>query len=672
MNEREELAALRRLAELEAKAGNSYQETGPRFLPRNAVELGQDLREIPRQIGLTARYGLEAFGQTALPNVLGLPSPNGPDERVIGDAAKMLIGTGGIAKGAQVVAKAASPVVSSIGSALAANTGSQAATAIGAGVAGGSVREAGGGPGEQFAASLLGGVAAPFGTNAVASGINRAASTARAAFAPKDVTGEVRIALERAGVDWNALSNQAKVRLVADARKTLQTGDVLDPAALKRLADYRNIGATPLRGDITQDPVELTNQRNLSKTQANTQPIPGAPNLPRIENENAQKVMQTLQGVEPAAMDAYEAGARVQGVVTARDAALKAQENSLYRAARESAGRDIPLDRSAFVNQAFDNLANNNRGPWLPSQVRDVLNTLSKGEGQFTVDTIDQLKTLLAQESRASANGNVRAAISAVRDALENVQPSAKVPQTGSAMPMTQAMGDRLKATASNASNLSGETLGKFDAARATARERRTWQESAAFIEDALDGADPQKFTQKHIIGGELASLQKLRSEIRNSPEAVAGVRKQLLQYILDRGKADGDTVKFTSAGMKAALDQLGDRKLRLFFKPDELQQIKSAINVARYSQSQPIGSAVNNSNSGAMLVGRAFQAIMNASQAAPVIGPLIGKPLTAATVSLQGVRAANVPNSLALKMPAEPFPLTPLFPLAVLPSSQN
>lgn len=665
MDEREELAALRRLAELEAK---EKQEPV-------AVQAGRGIREIPRQLGLTARYGLEAFGQTALPNILGLPSPEGANERVIADASRILIGTGGIAKGAQIAARAASPIVSSIGNTLQANAAGQAAGAIGAGVMGGSVREAGGGPIEQFGASLAGGVLTPWTSDKLLRSGQAAAAGVRSLISPKDVTGQVRLALERAGVDWNAISAAAKTRIVADARKTLLRGEELDPAALRRLADFRNIGATPLRGDITQDPVELTNQRNLSKTQANTPPIAGTPNLPRIENENAQTVIRTLEGVETSPLDAYGTGARIQAAIGMKDAGLSNAENSLYRAARESAGRDIPLNREAFVTQAFDNLTKNNRGPWLPAQVREVLNTLSKGEGSFTVDTIDQLKTLLAQESRASANGNVKAAIAAVRDALENVQPSVNVPQTGSSLPMTQQTAARLRAATSQADALSADTLGKFDEARAAARGRRTWQESATFIEDALEETDPAKFVQKHVIGGELANLEKLRVELRRDPEAIAGVRKQLLQYILDRGKVDGDTVKYTSAGMKAAIDQLGERKLRLWFRADELQQINSAVNVARYSQSQPIGSAVNNSNSGAMLVGRLFQALMNASTAAPVIGPLVSRPLTSATVSLQGVRAASVPNSLALQMPPEPFPVTPLLPLvpfATVPPSNN
>jgi hypothetical protein len=635
-----------------------------------SVTLGATLRDIPRQFGLTARYGLEAFGQTALPNILGLPEPKNANERVIGDASRLLIGAGGMAKGAQVLAKAASPIVSGIGSALEANTAGQAAGAIGAGAAGGSVREAGGGPTEQFVASVLGGVAAPLGAATAIRGAKSVANAVRSVVAPKDIQAAVSVELQRAGIDWKALSQEAQAKIVKDAAKAIQSGEPIDRAALARLADYRNIGARPLVGDITQNPRDVTYQRNLSKTMANTPPVPGAPDLPSIENQNARTVLGTLENVEQSPLDAYATGARVQTTLTGKDAAMKSGEDALYRQARDSAGRAIPLDRQSFVDKAFDNLTQNNRGPWLPSQVREVLNTLSKGDGKFDVDTIDQLKTLLAQESRATANGNVKAAVAAVRDALENVQPSAARPPTGSTLPITGAQGARLAGADQARDAISSDTLGKFDAARAAARQRRTWQESAGFVADALEGTDPIKYTQKHVVNAEYANLQKLRAELKNDPESVAAIRKQLVGYILERGKADSDTVKFSSAGMKGALDQLGERKLRLFFDAKEIQQIKSAINVARYSQSQPIGSAVNNSNSAAMLVGKMMGALLNAGSAVPIAGPMIASPLQRATVSVQGMSAARVPNALLMPPTPEPFPLNPLFALPVIPPS--
>jgi hypothetical protein len=636
-----------------------------------SVTLGASLREIPRQVGLTARYGLEAFGQTALPNILGLPAPENANERTVADASRLLIGAGGMAKGAQFLSKAAQPLVSAIGGALEANTAGQAAGAVGAGLAGGSVREAGGGPTEQFIASVLGGVAVPFGAATAIKGVKSGANALRSVVAPKDIQGRISVELQRSGIDWKALSREAQAALVKDAQRALSSGGELDTAALGRLANYRALGATPLRGDITQNPRDVTLQRNLAKTQANMD-VPAGPDLSGIDNANAKTVINTLKNVETSPADAYATGARGVENIASRDAQMQATERGLYKAAEESAGRTIPLDREAFVTEAFNNLENSRRGPWLPSQVKEVLNTLSQGGGKFDVDTIDQLKTLLAQESRATANGNVKAAIASVRDALENVGISAVRRSTGSTLPITGAQGARLAGADVARDTISGEALGKFDAARATARQRREWQRSESFIQDALDGMAPEDWTKKHILNAGVDDLGKLRQEMRNDPEFIAATRKQLLGYVWKRGRVDESATTFTSAGMRDALEQIGDRKLKLFFDAKEIQQIKAAVNVARSMQSQPIGSAVNNSNSMAMGLGRLFSSLLNAGNKAPILGPMIAQPLTGANVALQARSAANVPNALLRNAPPEPFPLSPLFALSVLPPSNQ
>jgi hypothetical protein len=636
-----------------------------------SVKAGRGIREIPRQIGLTARYGLEAFGQTALPNMIGLPSPENANERTVADASRLLIGAGGMAKGAQFLSKAAQPIIAGIGSALGANTAGQAAGAVGAGLAGGSVREAGGGPTEQFLASLGGGIAAPFAAGAAIRGVKAGANALRSAIAPKDIQGEITVALQRAGVDWNALSREAQVQLTKDAQRAVQSGGELDPAALARLADYRTIGATPLRGNITQNPRDVTLQRNLAKTQANMD-IPAGPDLAGIDNANAKTVIGALKGVETSPADAYATGQRGVESILMRDRAMQTGERALYKAAEESAGRTLPLDRAGFVKEAFDNLENSRRGPWLPAQVKEVLNTLSEGGGKFDVDTIDQLKTLLAQESRATANGNAKAAIASVRDALENVKPSAVRRATGSTMPVTGTTGARLANADRVADSVTSETLGKFDDARAAARGRREWQRSQGFIEDALDGMAPEDWAKKHILSAKVDNLTQLRTEMRNDPEFLSAARKQLLDFVWKRGKVDEGATTFTSAGMRDALDQVGDRKLKLFFDAKEIQKIRAAVNVARSMQSQPIGSAVNNSNSMAMGLGRLFSSVLNAGNKVPVLGPMVTQPLMGASVALQARSAASVPNALLRQMPPEPFPTSPLFALSLLPSSNQ
>jgi len=656
-----------------------------------AVGAGELIRGIPRQVGLAGRYAVE--GALALPATLanavnvplnaglraagsdfqfpeqnqnvsaaltqaGLPEPQGANERVIGDASRLLAGGGAMIGGAKALSRGATGLTQAVLGTTAANPSAQAASAVGAGAAGGSVREAGGGPWEQFAAALVGGIAAPYAAGKIGDAAQSAASAVRRKLAPLEVEQQVRIVFERSGVNWGELSAKARQSLVEDAQAAVYSGQQLDNAALRRLADYRSIGATPLRGDITQDPGTLTRQRNLAKTQANMA-APVGPNLSDIQNQNAKTVLSTLDDLSSSSDDAFTTGQRVIGSVQATDDAAKAAENALYTQARESAGQNIPLQRAGFVNSAFEKLARENKDPFLPAEIRSVLNNISKGQtvvnGQtvdtpFDVSTIDKLKTMLATASRNSSDGNVRSAIAIVRNSLEDVQPAPILPTRSQTVPATGAQTDAIN----QVSALPEEALRLLDTARAAARSRRNWQESLPFIEDALGGSTPDKFVQKHIIGGSVENLQGIKKLAGSSDVLRDSVRKQLVGYILKRGNADADVTRFSSKGMEDGLNALGGRKLRMWFSSEEVTQIKSAVRVAKYSQSQPIGSAVGNSNTGAVLISKSIEALQKLAQFVPAGEALISKPLQAVTVGAQARQLKDVGGVLAIPRPSQ------------------
>ncbi len=121
-------------------------------------------------VGGVANAGLDAvMGQgngfrfpkqaEALDNALtkaGLPTPETPVERVVGDATSALAGTGGIVKAGQALASGAAPAAQAVGRALSADPALQAVSSVTGGAASGTTREAGGGEGAQLAAGLAG------------------------------------------------------------------------------------------------------------------------------------------------------------------------------------------------------------------------------------------------------------------------------------------------------------------------------------------------------------------------------------------------------------------------------------------------------------------------------------------------------------------------------------
>ena len=673
-----------------------------------------------RQVGLTARYAMEgapaivdtlsapirvAAGAAGYPiqtleetgskaaDALGLPKPEGANERTVGTATKLGFGAMGGAGLAKGVANAATGTTKTIASALAANPGQQAVSASAAGGAGQAVKEAGGGPLMQFGAALLGGVTAGLGLQ----GLNAATTAGRAAIqrrlSPERLDVVLRAELGKQGIDWDAIPAQVKLQLREDTDKAIYSGQPLNPEAMARLVDYRRVGATPLVGDLTQDPNQLTQGRNLAKEMANMRS--GGP-LPTLQNDNAKAVLNTMDRTATSPLDGYSTGERIIGAVQAKDAAQAQAANALYKTARDAAGRDIPLDRGTFANAAFENLAKSNKTAFLPAEVSTMLNQISKGvvsvggkdyEVPFNVDTIDSFKTILANASRSTKDGNARAAIKAVRDALENAQPATS--------PNKAAFSGAQLTNGATAANMRTQdaapaaAMEAFDAARRASRARFNWQESAPFIEDALGGVAPDKFVQKHIIGGTVENLAALRNELGGAPSAsravstqtggagqaqpantelINAIRKQIVDYVKSRGGADSSLTKFSSKGMDDGLKAIGDRKLAMFFSPEEIGDLKAAVNVAKLSQSQPIGSAVNNSNSGAMVTAKLADLLKDMHGKVPGVGFLTTDPIASMTASVQARSLRDLSKGLISQRSAPQGPSAPgVVPLALL-----
>lgn len=665
-----DVAAARALADAIAQA-RGVQGAKP-----TAVRAGESIGGIPRQLGLTARYGIEGLAGLAqigtepiralmeavgAPKMqplqqaasgaldrLGMPSPQGADERVIGDASRLMAGGAGLAGAARGAANVLTGVPKTVAAAMGANPGTQAISGAGAGLAGGAVREGGGGELNQFGASLLGGLAAPAAAGGAMAAVNAGGNLARRlTTSPQQIDGILKMELGKVGVKWEDLGAAIKVQLRKDAEGAIYSGQPIDQAALRRLADYRAIGATPQLGDITQDPRTLTMQRNLAKQLANTRGGVAGADLPNIDNVNARRVLSTLEeagGKSP--LDAYSTGQAIIGRVKGKDAALKAQTDALYSRARDSSGRSVELDGYGFTKNATEALQKN-LAPKLGDEVDSALNDIATGKTPLTVEYAEQLKTMLGRKAAAAkgTQGDLAYAYGLVRQALDDaelkaapkINPGSLPAIPGTVPPSTAGAGD--------------ESIAAFNAARSAAKKRFGWQESAKFIEDALNDAAPDAFVKKHVIAAPAGELAKMRAELEQSPEALAAVKKQLVSYILERGRADSDVVKFSSAGMNDALRALGDRKLSLFFSPDEIQQIKSAVNVGRYMQSQPVGSAVNNSNTGALLLGR-LSTMLDAAAPVPLVGPIVAQPLQGGLLQLQARQMNNLGSGLLRAQP--------------------
>lgn len=686
-----------------------------------AVQAGSTLNDIPRQIGLTARYGLEgvantaqiftepirnlitdpvvrAFGGTGgrplgeeatrLADTLGLPKPEGANERVVADATRLVAGAGGLGAAARLAGGAGSQLLQFAGRGRAATVGApenlgqfmstnmsqQLASAAGAGAAGGASREAGGGPLMQGVASLVGGVGAGMGLQAASAGASKVAGWARnlepgrPQLMQQRIDQTINVTLENSGIDPATITPAMRAALREQVGRAMNTGEDLNPAAVARLADYTRLNMTPTRARLTLDSFDVTQEANASKLAAATGNRDAR--LPQIAQANNGRLITLLDdmgGARPA--DAYGQGNAVTTAIRGQDEALQRNVSSLYSQARDTQGRSMPLDGHAFTTRANQALDEALLGGALPESVAGHLNRIARGEVPFTVDYAEQLKTAIGNLQRATSDGQTRMALGTVRRALDDT-PLMPAPQVNPAnLPA-------VTGTVPPSPTITGQqSIDAFNRARQAARERFAWQESSPAIGRALDGANADTFIQQNILSkaAGVEGVSRLAANINQNPDAREAVRTAIIQHFKDAALGKGGTSQtgnFSGKAMEAALKDIGDRKLQLFFEPAEVETLKAMARTGSFEVFQPRGSAVNNSNSAAgvaAIVSGLADRVRPLATKFPFGEMAVSKPLDATAVWLSQRPALNISGGLLNLRPQPPAGVGLLLPGAAV-----
>ena len=649
-------------------------------------QLNDAIADVPRQVGLTARHGLEGAGDVfdtfvgnpvrtlarpilgnkpaartgaALADLTRLPQPRTATERIVGDAARMVAGGAGTLGAAAKGAQRLTGVAQGVARTLAANPVQQLASASAAGAAGGYTRETGGNDGAQLAASLVAGVGSPLAIGGAQRAASAVARRARAA-APgqaQQINVTINNALQSSGLTLEQLPRQVAQSIRDDVAAAFRTSDQVSPDAVRRLADYRLTGLTPTAAGLTLDPAIITRQKNLASLGMNSKDTT-AQFLGQTEARNNQLLKTGLNNLGAGtAGDAYSGGQHVIGALERRNERANDILGRLYDRARDSSGRSAALDPRAFTQRADDLLHEANVESFLTQDIRNKLNGFANGTIPLTVEIAEQFKTSIGRLQRSSADGNVRYALGAVRQALDEAP---LINQRAPAAPLggnqVSVPGGLTEGGGQQAQNLGQEAIDAFTKAR---RANRAWMqivERTPALQAVRDGVEPDKFVQEFIVGGgkkgNFSAVAQLKHSIKADPVAMQSVREQILGHLKARALNDmpDETGNFGSSAYVKALAAIGERKLRLFFQPEEIQQMQALGRVARYEQHQPTGSKVNNSHTAGAAGGLAERVLNSAVLSKiPFGAAAIGDPLQNITVGLQSGRALNVPKTLAL-----------------------
>jgi hypothetical protein len=516
----------------------------------------------------------------------------------IGDAKKVLAAKGAIAGGAGA---ATQPVMGD-------DFAAEKATQVGVG-------------------AVAGGVLAPLMTKAadsvakfVRSNIGRGGLNKT----PEGIALEIKASLQRDDIDVGQIPKGVMDKLTVEVQQAMKSGQEIDAPALLRKMDFDRVGVKPTLGQLTRDPTQFTREQNLRGVQGVGEPIAN-----RL-NEQASTISSRFRQATAGAKNPYEAGQELIGGLQKWDARSTADVRKAYEAFKQSTGKDLEVPLQGLAQDYAATLRD--FGEAIPSAVRGQFEGLGLLSGKQTkllsIDDAERLIKVInshydpAQKAQAKALDQLRGGL---QNAILNVTDS------GAGM----------------------EAAGLANMARDTARQRFSAIESTPALKAAINAAEPDDFVKKFVINGKVRELNKMAELV--GPEGQKTMQQQMLKYL--ESKAFGANAAGDGGGRQASFNQelnsIGRNKLAAILGEQQADDLFAVGRVMAYIQQQPAGSAVNNSNTGAM-VASLLGKIGGTVKGAPYISDFVVKPLTA----FQDRGA--VQNALAAQLPKEAAQLDP------------
>ena len=339
-----------------------------------------------------------------------------------------------------------------------------------------------------------------------------------------------------------------------------------------------------LEGDSLPVPVRLTEGQatgdlvKISKEQ-NTRGTPEGQALAYRLNEQNKALVDNVPLIrEKAAPDVYstrtiESSEALIDAYKALDADRSAQISSAYKKLEDANGGTFPVDGVQLAKNADALLAKKLKTNFVPPEIAADLKRFREGE-PMTFEQFEALRTNLAAEIRKaerSGDGNRSMASSLVYQALEDL------PLQGSAA--------QLKPLADTARSLAKS---RFDALK----------KDPAYKAAVNETVPADKFFDKYVIRGVNKNVNTMVETLGRDSVGHQHIKAGTINWLSDKaGIVDGKG-NFSQANYNKALKSLDDvRNYQEIFDPETQLQLKTLGNVANYTQFQPRGSYVNNSN---------------------------------------------------------------------------
>jgi hypothetical protein len=494
----------------------------------------------PASVPLTGAWNEQMLNSTPMGDVTSLRDPDSAVGRVIHATAAGV--PGGLMGGGPLSPSIAAGAAGGAGGAISAELGADPAT--------------------QSVVSLLSGAAA-------GSAMDRLAS---APAKPKPTTQELlnehaskqSMGAAGAAVDLQKLSPDLRV---AVEKAVQQTGGAVNPQVLARQiqSDSLPVKVRLSEGQALGDERLISMEMNArGKHEVYSR---GFAEQNKALTENL-RAMREEAGPDVFSTNHVEHGDTLIGRYQQLDDAANADIGSKYQALRDAAGGDFPVDAKTLLGNVDAVLKKQLLTDEAPKGVMSNLRELA--DGGMTYENFESLRTKLGRIQRTAQDGNESFAAGLIREQMEQLP---LAPGAAQLKPLA-------------------------DEARAAARARFQRIEADPAYKAVVEGkATPDSFVQKYVIGGARDNVAQLSAVMKDDPVAAQTLKVATLDHLRKAAGIDnGYNGNFAQAGFNKALQQL-DPKLGYLLDPKTAETASNLGDVARYTQFQPKGSFVNNSN---------------------------------------------------------------------------
>ncbi|MGR2824237.1 hypothetical protein FY048_01655 [Acinetobacter sp. 1124_18A] len=392
-------------------------------------------------------------------------------------------------------------------------------------------------------------------------------------------------ALRQQGMSLSDLSDDVVRGLRKEATDALKAGKNLNPQAVARKAVLDQVGIKGTKAQVSGNAQQWQKEAELAKIQN-----VGAPLREKFIDDNKQLANLLNVATSRTGGKASDQFGTMQGVVSSLNSQLDQNKQFIgaaYDSAKKASGNDVVIDGRGFANDAFTALEQNYAASSLPSSVQKIMRDVAENPDKFTLGKSEELIKILNREYKSSLQmgqpTSSTYSIGLVRDALNGRQ--------------AEAMQSLLSSGGNDAAKA-------YQFARQANQFNMNQIEGIPLLQDIRKGVEPDKLFSKHILNGNVNELEKTVDLLNNvNPQSVADIKQQALEFIA--GKAVNQNGQFSPAGMKRALDGIGDRRLSVLFEPSELKNIKNISKAGEYLVTQPAHSYVNNSNTASATMNR-------------------------------------------------------------------